>query len=123
MFRDNKDFIEKGLKIGIHLIDKISTWNDSSKYKYGNGVKHKCKDYREDLHAHLAFTTDCRFYQLEYQPTLDKTLYGLKKIGMMGILEKKLEKQWKWNPVDIQVDERFVQEDEKSKDDDQFILE
>lgn len=118
MFPDNKDYIEKGLKLGIHLIDKISFWT-KSKYNYDDKIEHVCKDYRDNLHAHLEFTTDCRFQRLEYLPTL----YGLQKIGMMGILTKKLPKQWKWNPVDTEVDKNFLGENENAEDNDKFILE
>lgn len=122
MFPDNKDFIEKGLRIGVHFIDKICEWTDAE-YRYGDGNEHDWKEYTKKLHEHLNFATDCRFHKLEYQPTLGKTLYGLEKIGLMGILEKKKAKQWKWNPVHIEVNEDFVLENEMPEDTDQFILE
>lgn len=118
MFPDNKDYIEKGLKLGIHLIDKICFWT-RSKYGYNTGNRLSWRGYKDELHKHLEFLTDCRFQRLEYDPTL----CGLQKIGMMGILTKKQQKQWKWNPVDIQVNEDFIQPNENPEELDEFILE
>lgn len=122
MFPGDKDFIEKGLTVGIHLIDNICNWTQSN-YGYDDGRRHDWVAYRKSLHKHLDFTTDCRFHKLEHQPASNETLYGLRKIGMMGVLEKEQPKQWKWNPVNIQVNPTFLQEDEKPKDADRFILE
>lgn len=122
MFPQDTDFIEQGLEIGMHLISRICLWTQSA-FRYGDGTKHYWSIYKDQLHEYLDFKTDCRFHKLEYQPSLDETLYGLEKIGMMGVLSKMQPKQWKWNPVDIQVNPDFLEDYEKPEEKDTFILE
>lgn len=108
-FPDYRDFIEKGLHVGSHYLNLISSWMLDRNFQFDSKTKYSCSDFEKRLSERLSFIPDTRFYRL---PHLEGVC-GLKKIGILGVLSNFDEKP-KFNPVDFQLDKDNLKSDERN---------